>query len=140
MHYMHIADRDKVRRSMRGFSLIEVLIVVAIIGILGAIAYPSYASYIEKTRRADGHLALLQEVQSLERCKATNYSFTGCTLNSATSPEGYYNLSLSGVTATTYTITATGTGPQANDEDCDVMTINNQDIRTPADSVGCWPN
>ena len=140
MHDIHIANHAMERRSMRGFTLIEVLIVVAIIGILAAIAYPSYGSYVQKTRRSDGHLALLQEIQSMERCKATNYSFTGCTLNATTSPEGYYTLSLSNLTASTYTITATGTGPQANDEDCDEMTINQQDIRTPADSVGCWPH
>lgn len=140
MHDLHIADRDMVRRSTRGFTLIEVLIVVAIIGILAAIAYPSYSSYVQKTRRADGHLAMLQAVQSMERCKATSYSFTGCAVNPSTSPEGYYTLALTTLTATTYTITATGTGAQANDTDCNSMTINNLDIRTPASNVGCWPN
>lgn len=140
MHDLHIADRDMARRSKRGFTLIEVLIVVAIIGILAAIAYPSYGDYVQKSRRADGHLAMLQAVQSMERCKATSYSFTGCAVNPATSPEGYYTLALTTLTATTYTITATGTGPQANDTDCNSMTINNLDVRTPASSVGCWPN
>ena len=127
----------------RGFTLIEVLITVAIIGILSAIAYPQYGKFVTKSRRADGQMALLQEIQSLERCKATNYSYAACNLSSGaltgTSEEGNYNMSLVRA-ATTFTITATGTGPQASDDDCKVMTINQQNVRTPDESKGCWPN
>ena len=121
-----------------GFTLIEVMIVVAIIGILSAIAYPQYGKFVTKSRRADGHLAMLQAVQSLERCKSTNYSYASCTID-GTSDEGNYTLGLAS-TATTYTITATGVGPQANDTDCRVMTINQQNIRTPDASNNCWPD
>jgi len=42
------------RHTMKGFTLIEVMIVVAIIGILAAIAYPSYDEYIKRGYRSEG--------------------------------------------------------------------------------------
>ena len=45
----------------KGFTLIEMMIVVAIIGILAAIAYPSYQQYIIKTKRAD----MMSEMQNI---------------------------------------------------------------------------
>lgn len=51
----------------KGFTLIEVMIVVAIVGILAAVAYPSYAEYIRRGHRADARAGLLQAQQWLER-------------------------------------------------------------------------
>lgn len=51
----------------RGFTLIEILIVVAIVGLLAAIAYPSYMSYVRNAWRAEGRAALLAEMQQQER-------------------------------------------------------------------------
>lgn len=123
-----------------GFTLVEVLIAIAIIGILVGIAYPQYGSYVQKSRRTDGHLALLQEVQSLERCKSTSYSYASCTLKDSSSPEGYYAITLT-KNATSYTLTATGQGAQANDPDCSVLTLNHQGVQTPdPDTTVCWPH
>ena len=47
--------------QQRGFTLIEMMIVVAIIGVLAAIAYPSYQQYIVKTKRTD----MMSELQNI---------------------------------------------------------------------------
>src|SRR3990167_9475228 len=63
-------------RQQRGFTLIELMIVIAIIGILAAIAYPSYQEYQLKSGRSDGHAKLMQVMQAQERFYSQNQSYT----------------------------------------------------------------
>ena len=51
----------------RGFTLIELMVVVAIIGIIAAIAYPSYQNYTKQTRRSDAQIALTQAANQQEK-------------------------------------------------------------------------
>jgi type IV pilus assembly protein PilE len=136
--------------SMRGFSLIELLIVIAIIGILAAVALPAYQDSVQKSGRSDGKTSLLSAAQSMERCFSTfnaynNASCTGTNIVPATSGEGKYTLALTASTTTTFTITATraaGTS-QADDNDCVTMTINQAGQKgatagAGGDSTLCW--
>lgn len=123
----------------RGFTLIELMITVAIVGILAGIAYPQYGKFVQKSRRADGHLSLLEGVQTMERCKSTRYSYESCTPSHESSPENYYAVTAV-KTISTFTITATGQDQQASDTDCKIMTINHLGERTPdPDTTSCWP-
>ena len=51
-HALHMKPSEK------GFTLVELMIVMSIIAILAAIAYPSYTDYVRKSRRADAQAAL----------------------------------------------------------------------------------
>lgn len=54
-------------KHAKGFTLIELMIVVAIVSVLAAIAYPNYRQYVLKGRRAEGRAALIALLQAQER-------------------------------------------------------------------------
>ncbi len=58
-------------RMSRGFTLMEMLIVVAIIAILAAIAAPAYSLYVQRSRRVEGQVLANTIAQAQERHFAT---------------------------------------------------------------------
>ena len=128
----------------RGFTLIELMIVIAVLAILVAIAYPSYQRHIEKTRRADGQSALLGAAQEMERCFTRNNTYTGCFTTDPTSPQAspdeFYNLHAT-LTATTYTLNAVPAGAQTTDA-CGTFTLDHRGNRGHGGGANdrCWGN
>ena len=116
-----------------GFTLIEMMIVVALIAIIAAIAYPAYTEQVLRSRRADGRAGLMGTAQELERCftQYNAYNDTSCPVVGAgpaisqPSPEGYYTITDSTLTATTFDLTATPTsvGGQDRDTVCTTLTL-----------------
>ncbi len=122
--------------NYRGFTLIELMMVVAIVAVIVSIAVPAYNRHVEKSRRADAQSALLSGAQALERCFTRNnaYNAAACTLPTA-SPDGFYTIRVT-ATPSTYTLTATATGTDA----CSPFTLDHLGVRGSGgtDADRCW--
>lgn len=125
----------------RGFTLIEVMIVVAIIGILSAIVYPSYQNYVMRAKRSAAQQFML-DISSREQqylLDARSYTATlgsgGLNMTVSTEVSPYYTFAIAvdnTAAPPTFTITATAIGSQVNDGN---LTLNNLGQKTPA---GKW--
>jgi type IV pilus assembly protein PilE len=140
------------RRNSRGFTLVELMVTVAIVGILASIAWPSYEQSVMHGRRTDAIQTMTYYRQALERCYAQNFSY----LNAGATPcpaapgaatastNGYYNITFPVLAATQYTIQAVPVGVQANDLQCQLMTVTQSGQTGAQDSggnnttVACW--
>lgn len=128
-----------------GFTLIELMIAVAVVGIIAAIALPSYKEQVNKSRRADGKALLSNMTQQLERCysKFGRYN-SGCSVanNTAqTSEDGYYIVTPTGITATTYSLTAVAQSAQKEDKICADLTLDQtgeKKISGNGSVTECW--
>ena len=131
---------------VRGFTLLELMIVVAVVAILAAIAYPSYQDQIRKSRRAQAKADLVEYAGLAERFHTTNNTYDGFSLPTTVSPREAgatprYRLTPEDFTdANTFTITATPTTGQDADR-CGTLSLNQAGAKTEsgsADLSECW--
>ncbi|MEP6898170.1 MAG: type IV pilin protein [Rhodanobacter sp.] len=127
---------------MRGFTLLELMIVVVIIAILAALAIPAYGRYAYRARRPDGQELLLRIANAQERYNATYNTYgpltgtpsLGYSTDPAISEKGYYQVAISYPTgaSSSFLATATPVVSQAQAKDkCGALSIDNTGAKLP---------
>ena len=140
------------KASLKGFTLIEIMIVVAIVAILAAIAYPSYQDQVRKSRRADARAVMVEAAQFMERRYTENFQVGYSVALPApltVSPRGsaagtqYYDIQFAAgePTVTTFILEAVPTGAQTGDTGCGTLTLTNTGVKNRSGSKPveeCW--
>lgn len=145
----------------RGFTLIELMIVLAVLGLLGAIALPSYTSHMAKAHRAEARGQLMQIAQFMQRFYAANDNFKADRAGNAVlgqvppalrhapaQGQALYDLSIPEASELTFTLhmAPVANGKMATDE-CGTFTLTSTGIKgvtlgtKPGDSTlrdKCW--
>jgi type IV pilus assembly protein PilE len=133
----------------KGFTLIELMIVVVVIAILGAIGYPSYTSYIKRGQRSSAQ-QLMSDIANKEQqylldakqyttaldSTGLNMSADGWTCTAAACTNTRYSVAVAvdnAATPPTFTVTATPTTIQASDG---YLTLNQSMQKTRALTLG----
>ncbi len=134
-------------KRFRGFTVIELMIVVMIVSILLGLAYPSYIKYVRKANRGEAQQLLLNWAINQEIWRSNNAAYAGTgDLAAPCSGAGAdcdYTFAPSDLGANSFTLTATAIGgnDQQNDTardssiSCATLTLNQTGIKTPPE---CW--
>lgn len=132
------------KRRIKGFSLIELAIVMVVIAILSAIALPSYRKYVLRGNRTQA-IQALQDLASREE----NYFFSNSTYTQSNTNLGasssigapYYSVVVASASSTDYTVTATAISTQVQDTPCASLSLNHagqQFSNGVVASQPCW--
>jgi len=107
-------------KLQKGFTLIELMVVVTVVGILAAVALPAYSNYVVRSKIPDATSNLASKRVMMEQFFQDNHTYVGgdaagspCAPDTTSSKYFTFACTPSPLTAAGYTITATGTGTMA---------------------------
>lgn len=134
--------------KIRGFTLIELMVVIAIVAILATFAVPAFTDQLRKSRRADAARGLSEIQLRQERWRASHQEYVGSDTDATekalfgdlpVSP--YYTFAFdSTALADGFTVSATPKAAQAADTGCSPMKLQVDKgvvIKTPTTNR-CW--
>jgi type IV pilus assembly protein PilE len=133
-------------RNSRGFSLIELVVVLTIAAILAAVAIPNFSDHLSRARRLRAQADLLEAAQYLQRFRSVHGSFAGAELPAALkhSPaDGHPNYAISLVVidgGAAYRLTARPAGSQTRDA-CGSLALHANGRKSNASAMAvsaCW--
>lgn len=145
----------KMTLKSKGFTLMELMVVIAIVGVLAATAFPSYNNYIIKSKRAVARGVVMDLVNRQEQYFANNKSYSSALSGLGGLPDPYYingsgeQVSSNGVYQ--ITVEVSGSAPyfaytlkaapvsgstQASDA-CGTLSLTSEGLRS-ADTSNCW--
>jgi len=125
----------------KGFSLLELMVVIAIIAILAAYAIPNYRQYVLESRRTEAQNRLLEVAGMFERFYANTNRYPaglqggGANLNLNNDFLDWDNYVVTATFNNGWQLTATAQGGQAQDTPCPTISLDNLGQRTP---ITCW--
>ena len=130
-------------KTARGFSLIELMIVVAIVGILAAVAIPSYVDYLARGKITEASSNLMAMRTKLEQYYQDNRTYAGACASgtSVPIPSGlkYFTITCPTLSSTAYTVTATG-GVTGGDQSMAGFTYTINQTNTKATTIASPAN
>jgi type IV pilus assembly protein PilE len=144
---------------MKGFSLIELLVVVAVLAVLAGLAYPSYAESVRRAKRIEAQIAMVEVMQAEDRYHEEHRAYAP--FSAADGPGSNFRWWSGGTAArSAYEIDAypcpdagldqcivvrarPGTGKvdgNFRDPDCGVLTVDSTGRQTASGTLAtCWP-
>ena len=132
----------------RGFSLIELLIVITVVGLLLAVALPSYTRYVLRSHRSSAVTGVLDLASRQARYYTTNNTYTTSMtalgypadpMPLTDSSNRYYDLSVASATATAFTVRAVPVNAQTKDT-CRTYTYTDLGVKSVSSGTlgDCW--
>ena len=122
-------------KLQKGFSLIELMIVVVIVGILASVAIPAYQDYVIRSKIPDATSALAAKRVQLEQFFQDNRTYAGATAcNADSGTSKFFDFTCPVQTANTYTLEAEGKDSMQQF----VFTIDQSNNKQTTDAPSGW--